>query len=152
MNMNTCDYHNGFPPKISLMKIRLNTSLLTTKSFSKFTTTCMASHKQDNLPILHSSNTSNYTDTPTQVLQQASSNIQHKILFQFSCWLLWSEIYSQNYALHLIDTHKKKYPGITINCSGRIFPGINLYWDYTKRTVILPMPNYVNKFPSRFQH
>ena len=36
---------------------------------------------------------------------------------------------AKNYTLHLIGTMRKKYPGITIDWSGRIFPGINLDWD-----------------------
>ena len=52
---------------------------------------------------------------------------------------------AKNDALHLIDTLKKKYLGITVYWSGRIFLGIHLYWDYCKRTVTLSMPNYVNK-------
>ena len=52
---------------------------------------------------------------------------------------------AKNDALNLINTLKKKYLGITIDCIGIIFPGIHLYWDYTKRTITLSMPNYVNK-------
>ena len=52
---------------------------------------------------------------------------------------------AKNDALHLINTLKKKYPGITIDWSGRIFLVIHLYWDYTKRTVTLSIPNYVKK-------
>ena len=59
---------------------------------------------------------------------------------------------SKKYALNLIDTLKKKYPVITIYCSGRIFLSIHLDWDYTKLTVPISMPNYVNKSLSIFQH
>ena len=59
---------------------------------------------------------------------------------------------AKNDSLHLIETLKKKIPGITIDWSGRIFPDIHLDWDYTKCTVTLSMPNYVNKYMSRFQH
>ena len=59
---------------------------------------------------------------------------------------------AKNDALHLIDTLKKKYPGINIDWSGRIFLGIHLDWDYTKRTVTIYIPNCVNKSLSRFKH
>ena len=59
---------------------------------------------------------------------------------------------AKNDALHLIDTLKKKYPGINIDWSGRIFLGVHLDWYYTNRTIALSMPNYVNKALSRFQH
>ena len=49
----------------------------------------------------------------------------------------------KNYALYLIDTLKKKYPGITIDWSGIFFLGVHLDWDYTKRTGALSMPNYI---------
>ena len=58
----------------------------------------------------------------------------------------------KNNALRLIDTVKKKYPGITIDWIGRIFLEIHLYWDYTNRTITLSMPNYINKALSRFKH
>ena len=50
-----------------------------------------------------------------------------------------------NDALHLIDTMNKKYPGITIDWTGRMFIGINLYWYYIRRTVPVLIPDYVNK-------
>ena len=55
-------------------------------------------------------------------------------------------------ALHLIDTLKKKYVGITNYWSGRVFLGIHLDWEYIKRNVTMSMPNYVNKSLSIFQH
>ena len=58
----------------------------------------------------------------------------------------------KNDELHFIDTPKKKYTGITIDWIGRIFLGIHLGWDYTKRTVTISMPIYVNKYLSIFQH
>ena len=59
---------------------------------------------------------------------------------------------AKNDELHLIDTPKKKYLGITIYWNDRIFLGIHLYWDYTKRTVTLSTPNYVKKSLLRFQY
>ena len=59
---------------------------------------------------------------------------------------------SKNDALYLIDTLKKKYPGITIDWSGILLLVIHLYWDYTKRTITISMPNYYNKPLSIFQH
>ena len=58
----------------------------------------------------------------------------------------------KNDAFHLIDTLKKKYPGINIDCSGIISLGIHLDWYYTNRTVTISVPNYVNKSLSRFKH
>ena len=54
MIMNTCGYHDGFSPKISLMKIRLNTFLSTTKSLSEFVKSFIASRKKYGFPIFHS--------------------------------------------------------------------------------------------------
>ena len=59
---------------------------------------------------------------------------------------------AKNDELHLIDTLNKKYPGITIDWSGRISFGIHLNWDYTKRTVTISITKYVNKSLSIFQH
>ena len=59
---------------------------------------------------------------------------------------------AKNDELHLIDILKKKYLDITIDWSGRIFIGIHLDWEYTKRTVTLSIPNYVNKYLSIFKH
>ena len=59
---------------------------------------------------------------------------------------------AKNDAFHLIKTLKKKYPGITIDWSGRIFLGIHLDWDCTKRTITISIPNYVNKALPIFQH
>ena len=80
MSMNTCGYHDGFTPKISLMKIRLSTYLLTTGYLSKFAKACMASHNQDELAISRSSKISNSTANPAQVSHQASSNMKNEIL------------------------------------------------------------------------
>ena len=59
---------------------------------------------------------------------------------------------AKNDALHLIYTLKKKYPGTTIDWSGRILLAINLYWEYTKCNFTLSMLKYVNKALSRLQH
>ena len=58
----------------------------------------------------------------------------------------------KNDAFYFIDTLRKKYPGINIDWSGRIFLGIHLDRGYINRTVALSMPNYVNKYLSIFQH
>ena len=58
---------------------------------------------------------------------------------------------AKNDAFHLIGTLQKKYP-IIIDWSDRIFLGIHLDWDYINLTVILSMPNYVNKDLSILQN
>ena len=57
---------------------------------------------------------------------------------------------AKNDALHLIGALKKKYPGITIDCSGRIFLVVYLDWDYIKRTITLSKTYYFNKYLSIF--
>ena len=59
---------------------------------------------------------------------------------------------AKNDALHLIDTLKKNYPGITIDWSDTIYLRIDLDWGYNRCTVTNSMPNYVNKSLSIFQH
>jgi hypothetical protein len=54
-------------------------------------------------------------------------------------------------AKHLLHHLQKKYT-ITTDWEGKLFCGVNLEWDYNKRTVAISMPNYVNKAIKRFQH
>ena len=46
---------------------------------------------------------------------------------------------------------KKKYT-VTTDWDGKLFCGINLEWDYNKRTVDMAMHNYMQKALQRFQH
>ena len=73
-------------------------------------------------------------------------------MFSFVFDVLGVKYISRNDAFHFIDTPDKKYPGITIEWSGRTFLGIHLDWDYTKQNITLYMPNYDNKALSIFQN
>jgi hypothetical protein len=54
-------------------------------------------------------------------------------------------------ALHLIAALKTHYE-ITVDWDGKLFCGISLDWDYTKRMVDLSMPGYVQEALAEFQH
>ena len=149
--MNTCVYHNGFTSKLSLMKIILNTSLLTKNTFRKLQrhvcpptsrTTCLyCSHKTPQTPQLH----------PCRFYIRPLQTCNTRYFVQFSCWWLWSEIYSQKLWI-VFDQHtEEKYPGITIYSSDIIFLGIQLDWEYNICIVNISMPNYVKKALSRFE-
>ena len=57
----------------------------------------------------------------------------------------------REHALHLAAALKEHYD-ITTDWTGSLFIGISLKWDYTRRTVQLSMPNYINKMLQRYQH
>ena len=57
----------------------------------------------------------------------------------------------KEHALHLAAALKENYD-ITTDWTGSLFIGISLKWDYSKRTVQLSMPNYINKMLQRYQH
>ena len=50
----------------------------------------------------------------------------------------------KQHALHLISTLQKHYD-VTIDWSGDLFCGLHLNWDYSRRTVDLSVPNFVQK-------
>ncbi len=45
---------------------------------------------------------------------------------------------------HLIEAIKTKYK-LTEDCSGNLYCGIELNWDYNKRTLDISMPGYIVK-------
>jgi hypothetical protein len=45
-----------------------------------------------------------------------------------------------------------KYYTMKVDWSGSLYLGINLKWDYAKRTVDLSMPGYIERALRRFQH
>lgn len=58
---------------------------------------------------------------------------------------------SQDNANHLISALEEKNT-ITKDFEGKIFLGLHLDWNYSKRTVRITMPDYVKKALARFQH
>ena len=62
-----------------------------------------------------------------------------------------AEYVGEEHANHLITTLKQHYEIIT-DWSGNKFLGIDLDWDYTKRTARLTMDGYIEKVLQRFQH
>jgi len=52
---------------------------------------------------------------------------------------------------HLLKALQSKY-AITIDNDAKQFCGINLKWDYRKRTVTLSMPQYIQKLLHKIQH
>ena len=54
-------------------------------------------------------------------------------------------------AVHLVNSLEADYK-ITIDWTGGTFCGIDLKWDYEKRTVGISMPGYVKKALLKFNH
>lgn len=61
------------------------------------------------------------------------------------------EYVGRKHVKHLIQTLKPKYD-VTEDWSGSKFLGIDLEWDYNKRTVRLSMQEYIVKVLQRFNH
>ena len=145
--MNTCGYNNRLPPKISVIKSDWTPLYLqqnTCRNLQRHvwpptgSTTCLyCIHQTPPTTRLHQNR---FHTSPLQ-----TCNTRYHVYF--SCWWLWSEIYSQKWCIAFDRHTEEKYPGITIYWSGRILLGIHLYWEYTERTVTLSMPNYVKKNP-----
>jgi len=57
----------------------------------------------------------------------------------------------KEHAEHLRDVIASKYK-MTTDWSGELYLGIQLKWDYDKRTVDLSMPTYISKCLQRFDH
>lgn len=57
----------------------------------------------------------------------------------------------REHAEHLMSVLESQYK-ITKDWDGKRYVGINLKWDYDKRTVQLSMPEYVSNALTRFQH
>ena len=55
------------------------------------------------------------------------------------------------HAEHLLNALKKLYE-ISIDWSGSQYLGLNLDWDYKRRTVKLSMPKYIKNVLTRYQH
>ena len=72
-----------------------------------------------------------------------SKHVTQDTLFSFVVDDFGVKYTVKNDTLYLIDTLKKKYPGISIDWSGIIFLGIYLDWEHAKSTVTLSMPTYV---------
>ena len=58
---------------------------------------------------------------------------------------------SKDDADHLLEALKEQYV-ISEDWAAKIYCGVTLDWDYTKRTCILPMPNYVQDALNSFQY
>ena len=54
-------------------------------------------------------------------------------------------------AEHLLNCLRKLYE-ISVDWSGKNYIGLTLKWDYTKRTVSISMPNYIENVLVRYQH
>ena len=47
---------------------------------------------------------------------------------------------------------RQNYEGVTTSWSRSLYVGITLDWDYAKRQVHLPMPDYIKRALVQFQH
>ena len=56
-----------------------------------------------------------------------------------------------SYALDLKQTLEENYT-VTAELDGKMYIGITLDWDYTRRKVHLSMPGYVGKALNQFSH
>jgi hypothetical protein len=61
------------------------------------------------------------------------------------------EYVGKQHALHLRDTIKAHYD-ITENWQGSLYSGINLNWNYTKRTCRLTMDDYIANVLTKYDH
>ena len=61
------------------------------------------------------------------------------------------KILSDDDEKHIIETLQKYYE-ITIDKKGQYYLGMQLDWDYDKRTLDISMPSYVQDALNRFQH
>jgi endonuclease I len=52
---------------------------------------------------------------------------------------------------HLLNALKEMYE-VTEDCSGKLYCGISLDWDYKKKTVDLSMPGYIANALHKIQH
>ena len=57
----------------------------------------------------------------------------------------------KEHAFHLKQTIDKNYT-VTVEWDGKRYIGITLDWDYKRRQVHMPMPNYVQKVLKQFQY
>jgi hypothetical protein len=57
----------------------------------------------------------------------------------------------EEHAIHFRDTIKEHYD-ITENWNGDLYSGINLHWDYTKRTCRLAMEDYIDTVLTKYNH
>ncbi len=61
------------------------------------------------------------------------------------------EYVGEQHALHLRDTIKQHYD-LTVNWKGDLYAGINLAWNYTKRTCRLTMEEYIATVLIKYDH
>jgi hypothetical protein len=61
------------------------------------------------------------------------------------------EYVGEEHAIHLRDTIKDHYD-ITENWNGDLYSGINLNWDYIKRTCRLSMEDYIDTVLTKYNH
>ena len=50
---------------------------------------------------------------------------------------------------HLLNALKENYK-VTVNYKGKLYSGINLTWDYVKRTFRLTMDDYITNLHAKF--
>ena len=61
------------------------------------------------------------------------------------------EYVGKHHAKHLINALKEKYE-ITVNDKGKLYAGINLNWEYVKRTCRLTMDDQITNLRAKFDH
>ncbi len=58
----------------------------------------------------------------------------------------------KQHAQHLLDALNNHYEAVSEDWAGTLFCGIQLSWDYNRRTVDLSMPGYIKQALHKFQH
>ena len=53
---------------------------------------------------------------------------------------------------YLLTSLRKHYSKVTVDCSGSLYAGITLEWNYKERWLDTCMPNYINKLRQHFNH
>ena len=61
------------------------------------------------------------------------------------------EYVGKRHADHLLNALHEHYE-VSVNEKGDLYSGINLAWDYDKRTCRLTMDNYIAKLLAKFDH
>ena len=61
------------------------------------------------------------------------------------------EYVGKRHADHLLNALREDYE-VTVNEKGDLYAGINLTWDYTKRTCRLSMEDYIAELRAKFNH
>jgi hypothetical protein len=86
---------------------------------------------------------------PTGQTPGLFKHITRPILFTLVVDDFGVKFQGQHHADHLINTLKKHYD-VTVDKTGNLFCGLHLKWNYTKRTVDVSVPHFVQKACKRF--